>query len=77
MRDDTFFARLYLKQESELGTNLIEIDARPSDSIAIAIQQKCEIYVHRKVWEQTEDMSWALKQATSEAEAEDDEDEMF
>lgn len=76
LRDDTFFARLYLKQESDLGTNLIEVDARPSDSIAIAIQQACPIYVNIKVWQQTEDMTWALKQATAEQE-DDDEDEMF
>lgn len=76
LHDDTFFARLFLKQENDLGTNLIEVDARPSDSIAIAIQQDCPIYVHKKVWLQTEDMSWALKQATAEQE-DDDEDEMF
>ena len=75
LHDDTFFARLYLKQENELGTSLVEIDARPSDSIAIAVQQGCPVYVHRKVWDQSEDMSWALKQATGELD--DDDDEMF
>ncbi len=63
LRDDTFFARLFLIQENELGRNLIEIDARPSDSMALAIQQRCPIYVAADVWERAGDMSWALEQA--------------
>ncbi|MFT5121668.1 MAG: bifunctional DNase/RNase [Kiritimatiellia bacterium] len=76
LKEDTYFARLYLFQQNELGTNLVEIDARPSDSIALAIQQKCPIYVHEKVWHKAEDMSWALQQATGEA-SDDDEDTSF
>lgn len=62
LKDDTFFARLYLLQENELGRNFVEIDARPSDSIAMALQQGCPIYVRREVWDRAEDMTWALKQ---------------
>lgn len=65
LRDDTFFARLYLLQENELGRNVVEIDARPSDTIAIALQQKCPIYVSQAVWDKAEDMTWALEQASS------------
>lgn len=68
LRDDTFYARLYLMQTNELGRSMVEIDARPSDSIAIALQQGCPIYVARKVWESAEDMTWALKQASQPAE---------
>ncbi|MBN1269336.1 MAG: bifunctional nuclease family protein [Kiritimatiellae bacterium] len=67
LRDDTFFARLYLTQENELGRNVVEIDARPSDSIAIALQQKCPIYVSQSVWEAAEDMTWALEQGTDKS----------
>lgn len=63
LRGDTFFAKVYLLQESELGRGIVEIDARPSDSIAMAIQQKCPIYVSAAVWDRAEDASWALKQA--------------
>jgi bifunctional DNase/RNase len=77
LKDDTFFARLYLLQENELGRSVVEIDARPSDSIAMALQQKCPIYVARSVWEKADDMMWALEQAAqAEAEAaEEDEEE--
>ena len=67
LKDDTFFARLYLLQENELGRNVVEVDARPSDSIAIALQQKCPIYIARSVWEKAEDMTWALEQAGQES----------
>lgn len=74
LRDDTFFARLYLSQENELGRSLVEIDARPSDSIAIALQQGCPIYVSQTVWEKAEDMSWALEQASPGSSETKDED---
>ncbi len=64
LRDDTFFARLYLTQENELGKSVVEIDARPSDSMAIALQQGCPVYVNAEVWEKADDMTWALEQAS-------------
>src|SRR5436309_7977725 len=33
LRNSTYFARLILKQQNELGKKLVELDARPSDSI--------------------------------------------
>lgn len=68
LKDDTYFARLYLLQENELGRNVVELDARPSDSIAIALQQECPIYVSRHVWDRAEDMTWALEQAQAAGE---------
>lgn len=63
LKDETFYAKIYLYQENELGKNIVEVDARPSDSIALAIQQGCPIYVSRHVWDNAEDMTWALEQA--------------
>lgn len=68
LKEDTFFARLFLVQENELGRSVLEIDARPSDSIAIALQHQCPIYVARAVWDRAEDMSWALEQAQAREE---------
>jgi len=66
LKDDTFFARLFLVQENELGRSLVEVDSRPSDAIAVALQQGCPIYVNEAVWDRAEDMSWALKQSPAE-----------
>jgi uncharacterized protein len=75
LQDDTFFAQLYLLQESELGRNVVEIDARPSDSMAVALQQQCPIFVTRDVWDRAEDMTWALEQARKAAEDNEDQSE--
>ena len=45
LRDDTFFAVLWLRQDGELVT----LDARPSDAIALALRADCPIYVSEHV----------------------------
>jgi bifunctional DNase/RNase len=60
-REGTFFARVLLRMENELGKKIIEIDARPSDSIVLALQQKRPIYVARQVFSNVEDMTEILE----------------
>jgi len=45
LRDDTFYATLWVRQENESVT----IDARPSDAIALALRADCPIYVSEQV----------------------------
>jgi uncharacterized protein len=45
LRDDTFFATLWLRQDNEQ----LAIDARPSDAIALALRADCPIYVSEQV----------------------------
>ena len=75
----TFFARILLQMENELGKKIIEIDARPSDSTVLALQQKRPIFVARKVLDAVEDMTEilerVLKQQSDEAAKSEDEDE--
>lgn len=54
---DKFFARLILNMENELGKKIIEIDARPSDSLVLAVQNKRPIYVSQKVYDSVDDMT--------------------
>ena len=62
LKNATYFARLIISAENELQQRkIIEIDARPSDCIAIAIQQKASIYISREVWDEVDDMSEVLK----------------
>ncbi len=58
--EGTFFARIILRMENELGKKIIELDARPSDSIVLALQMKKPIFVANKVLENVEDMSEIL-----------------
>lgn len=59
--EGTFYARIILKQENELGTKLVEIDARPSDSMVLALQEKRPLYVARDVLNSVEDMTEILE----------------
>ena len=62
LKNSTYFARLILKQQNELGTKLVELDARPSDCLAIASAQKRPIYVTNTLFGQVEDMSKWLEE---------------
>jgi bifunctional DNase/RNase len=63
LQEDTYFARLFLVQQLEAGgRNMLEVDARPSDSIALALQGKAPIYILEEVLARADDMSWALEQ---------------
>jgi len=72
--ENTFYARLILSAENELTEQrkIIELDARPSDSIALAIQQKAPVFVAREVWEQCDDMTEVLEQMASDSISQDD-----
>jgi uncharacterized protein len=45
LRDDTFYAILWVRHDGELMT----VDARPSDAIALALRSDCPIYVSEQV----------------------------
>lgn len=83
-----FHARLIISAENELQTTrkVIELDARPSDSIAMAVQQSAPIFVAKNVWDSVEDVSDTLAQiekkglevqqaAEAAEDGDDDEDE--
>ena len=59
--ESTFFARLILKMENELGKKILEVDARPSDSLVMALQAEKAIYVASHVFESVEDSTEILE----------------
>lgn len=59
IRDSTFFAKLILRSDDELQ----EVDARPSDGIALALRMQAPIYVSDKI---------VLEESTSEKNAIDE-----
>lgn len=79
-----FHARIILSASNELHQRkLIELDARPSDSIAMAVQQGAPLFVARKVWDSVEDVTdtlaeiekRGLEDATVAEETDDEEDD--
>lgn len=55
--ESTFYARLTLEMENEIGKKIVEIDARPSDSITLALMTDTPIYMSRSVMDSVEDMT--------------------
>jgi uncharacterized protein len=67
LKDGTYFARLVLSAENESHQKkIIEIDARPSDCIAMATQQLAPIFVSLDVWDEVEDMTEVLRKMQQE-----------
>ena len=60
--DSVYYARLIVIASNELDQHkIVELDARPSDSVAISIQQGAPIYIAEHVWAEVEDMSDVLR----------------
>lgn len=58
-----FYARLIISAQNELQQRkVVEIDARPSDSIALAVSQNAPIFVAADVLESVDDVSDTLDQ---------------
>ena len=77
VEQDTYFARMIVSVANEvLDKKLIELDARPSDAIALAVRMEAPIFVSRSVWDTVEDRSDLLRemQAEQQKQAEDSDD---
>ncbi len=46
LKEQTFFARIYIS----VNGNVVEVDARPSDSIALSLKAKAPIYVNEELY---------------------------
>jgi bifunctional DNase/RNase len=67
LKDGTYFARLVLSAENaSQQKKIIEIDARPSDCIAMATQQLAPIIVSLDVWDEVDDMTEVLRKMQQE-----------
>ena len=76
LKQSTYFARLVLSAENESQQKkIIEIDARPSDCIAMATAQRAPIYVSLDVWDEVEDMTEALRKMQEEGSHGEESDE--
>ncbi len=72
IKDNTYFARLMLKEQNSLGKNIIEIDARPSDCIAIAKQNNAPIYIKKEIFEKLDNVASIINKETPEENNNDD-----
>ncbi|MGC6425882.1 MAG: bifunctional nuclease family protein [Akkermansiaceae bacterium] len=64
---EVFYARLFIKAENEImEKKIIELDARPSDCIAMAVRKNAPIFIAPDVWSELEDVSDTLEDLKSQ-----------
>jgi len=73
LKNSTYFARLILQQNNELGRKLVEVDARPSDCLALVTAQKRPLFVSTELFEQVEDMSKWLDEINENEQSDENE----
>lgn len=61
VKEGTFFARIIVSMENELGHKIVEVDARPSDSIVMALSSSKPLYAARDVMDSVDDMTEILE----------------
>ncbi|MBV8817883.1 MAG: bifunctional nuclease family protein [Acidobacteriaceae bacterium] len=62
LRDDTFYAVIWLDRDGEL----ISVDSRPSDALALALRLDCPIYVEDSVLKSSSKASSAADKVNNE-----------
>ena len=62
LRDDTFFAVIWLDR----GGDVISIDSRPSDALALALRMDCPIFVEEEVLQNSKLASTVSDRVTSD-----------
>jgi bifunctional DNase/RNase len=62
LQENTFYALIYLS----IGGEVMAVDARPSDAIALALRARAPIYVEDKVIDNAKSMDLAPEKADSE-----------
>ncbi|WP_269524979.1 bifunctional nuclease family protein [Coraliomargarita parva] len=68
VNNGTFYARLIISMENELGHKIVELDARPSDSIVLALICQKPMYTARSVIDAVDDMTEILEKILKENE---------
>ena len=61
MEQDVYYARLILEAENEImERKIVELDARPSDCLALVVRCGAPLYVVKELWDRLEDMTGVL-----------------
>ena len=68
MENDVYYARMILEAENEvMERKIVELDARPSDCIALAVRSEAPIYVSKELWDNLPDVSEELEEMRKQA----------
>ena len=69
MAGDVYYARLIFQAENEIQEKkIVELDARPSDCIALAVRAQCPIFIVPSLWKSLPDVSDTLEEMRRQGE---------
>jgi len=69
MHEEIYYARVIFQVENELQEKkIVELDARPSDCIALSVRVGAPIYVVAELWQSLNDVSQTLEDMRRDAE---------
>lgn len=64
---EVYFARIFIEAQNEImERKIVELDARPSDCLALAVRNGAPIYFLKSVWDMQPDMAEVLQQMRNE-----------
>ena len=73
VENEIYYARLILEAQNEImERKIVELDARPSDCIALAVRCGAPLYVIRTLWDSLEDMSGVLEEMRKQGQGGED-----
>lgn len=63
MEQEIYYARLILEAQNEImERKIVELDARPSDCLALVVRCGAPFYVVRELWDTLDDMTGVLRE---------------
>jgi bifunctional DNase/RNase len=62
LKDDTFYALIWVEREGQM----ISVDSRPSDALALALRHDCPIYVEERVLKSSRDSNNVSEKVNNE-----------
>jgi len=63
VEEDIYYARLIFEAQNEImERKIVELDARPSDCLALAVRCGAPVFVVREVWDALPDMAGVLEE---------------
>jgi len=62
LKDDTFYALIWVEREGQM----ISVDSRPSDALALALRHDCPIYVEDRVLKSSRDSNNVSEKVNNE-----------
>ena len=64
--DGTFYTKMIVEMDNEVSQKIVEIDARPSDTISVALRSGAPVFVTHDVLGKVEDITETYRKIKGE-----------